>query len=155
MFLIQRGLFLVCRENKPGLWLLWSGGCMMLTVHHRKTYTLTVNMKQQPAKWCSPIALLALISTSPTLRRVSRDRSLLDVGREGPCWKFCSSLPRILSGNESAKTARPKDSSHSIYPAVFLWLDIHDEITAGQIKYITITLDGWEVDEWVFMLQIF
>lgn len=57
-----------------------------------------------------PRARLALISTSPTFRRVSRD---LGGPVEGPRWAperySSSSFCRILSGKASASSARPED----------------------------------------------
>ncbi len=57
---------------------------------------------------CSPMALLALIKTSPTLRRVSRERSLLGELTVAPVWYSPSSLCRICSGKESVNTANPE-----------------------------------------------
>ena len=60
----------------------------------------------------SPMARLALISTSPTLRRVSSACSRS--GREGPL-NSPSSLSRILSGKESASAARPAPGTRHVY----------------------------------------
>lgn len=78
-----------------------------------------VSVTKTPSQYdmrCSPMALLALISTSPSFRRYSRERSLSDVGSEGPCWKSSRSLSRILVGWESASTASPKEITLYVKP---------------------------------------
>lgn len=67
-----------------------------------------ITYKQCRLWFChSPIALLALIKTSPTLRRVSRERSLLGELSFSPVWYSSSNLCRICSGKDSASTANP------------------------------------------------
>lgn len=62
---------------------------------------------ETPAEPGLPIALLALVRTSPILRRISRARPLSDPGVEEPPWNSWRSLSRIRWGCRSAITARP------------------------------------------------
>lgn len=119
-----------------------------------------------------PMALLALIRTSPVFRRTSREEALPGGGAEEVGWNSCRSLWRILSGSPSAITARPEHSWESAPAAVpdpfYGHVTVPSQSGTGEGLEAGTgveeseepnkaksdgTLDGRQVDEGVFVLQ--